>query len=111
MRLIPELMIKKQNSIYTSSDKFFKSVFASYRSSLTAFGDLKELVPDFYSGNFEVLLNLAGMEFGGDETVADVELPPWAEGSAQKFCEIMRDALESDVVSEQLHHWIDLVFG
>ena len=41
----------------------------------------------------------------------DVVLPPWAEGSAEKFVKTMRDALESEHVSSRLHHWIDLIFG
>lgn len=40
-----------------------------------------------------------------------VDLPPWAEGSAKKFVEVNRAALESAIVSENLHLWIDLIFG
>lgn len=39
-----------------------------------------------------------------------VKLPRWAE-SAAHFLEINRKALESDYVSNNLHHWIDLIFG
>lgn len=38
-------------------------------------------------------------------------LPPWAKGSAREFIRKHREALESDFVSENLHHWIDLIFG
>lgn len=38
-------------------------------------------------------------------------LPPWAKGSPEKFVEVMRAALESDVCSEMLSDWIDLIFG
>jgi len=31
--------------------------------------------------------------------------------SAKNFLKINRDALESDYVSSNLHHWIDLIFG
>ena len=37
-------------------------------------------------------------------------LPPWAYGAAD-FVARSREALESDIVSAQLHHWIDLIFG
>lgn len=43
--------------------------------------------------------------------VGDVILPPWANGSAREFIRKHREALESDYVSENLHHWIDLIFG
>ena len=42
--------------------------------------------------------------------MGDVELPPWAD-DARDFVQKMRDALESDHVSEHLHEWIDLIFG
>lgn len=44
------------------------------------------------------------------EEVNDVVLPPWA-ASAEEFVITMRAALESDWVSENLHLWIDLIFG
>ena len=78
MRVVPEFMIHKQNDVYAPSDKFFKSMQQSYKSSLINHSDLKELTPDFYSGAHEFLLNLQAMEFGGDEAVGDVELPPWS---------------------------------
>lgn len=43
--------------------------------------------------------------------VGDVVLPPWAKGSAREFIKKHREALESNYVSEHLHHWIDLIFG
>lgn len=41
----------------------------------------------------------------------NVELPPWADNSPEKFVQILRDALESPYVSKNIHHWIDLIFG
>jgi len=43
--------------------------------------------------------------------LGDVELPPWANGSAHEFVRLHREALECDHVSERLHAWIDLIFG
>lgn len=42
--------------------------------------------------------------------VGDVELPKWAH-DAGDFLLQHRAALESSVVSANLHHWIDLIFG
>lgn len=78
--------------------------------------DFKELIPEFYDteqrGDF--LVNAAKINFGKRSTgatVNNVQLPPWAHDSPEKFVQILRDALESDYVSKHLHHWIDLIFG
>lgn len=43
--------------------------------------------------------------------LSDVELPPWAEGNGAAFLKVLREGLESDIVSENINHWIDLIFG
>lgn len=42
--------------------------------------------------------------------MADLATPSWAE-SPEDFIKLHRDALESNRVSFQLHHWIDIIFG
>lgn len=62
----------------------------------------------------EFLLNRHLLPLGSRQNgkvVGDVELPPWAHGSAERFLQAQRAALEAPFVSANLHHWIDLIFG
>lgn len=43
--------------------------------------------------------------------LGDVVLPPWAKNDPREFIRVHREALECDFVSQNLHHWIDLIFG
>lgn len=43
--------------------------------------------------------------------LGDVVLPPWAKQDPREFIRAHREALECDYVSQNLHHWIDLIFG
>eukprot|EP00794_Sanderia_malayensis_P018633 gene18633-20515_t len=70
-------------------------------------------IPEFYDSNGAFLENKINLNLGikQDGTrVDDVILPPWAQG-AQDFIKKSRDALECPFVSENIHHWIDLIFG
>jgi hypothetical protein len=73
--------------------------------------DYRELIPEFFVQS-HFLRNENGFDLGKREgdPVGDVKLPPWAN-SAQDFVAINRRALENDVVSQNLHSWIDLIFG
>jgi WD repeat-containing protein 81 len=43
--------------------------------------------------------------------MSDLAVPAWANNDVERFLELHRAAFESDRVSSQLHHWIDLTFG
>ncbi|KAB1213769.1 putative inactive serine/threonine-protein kinase lvsG [Morella rubra] len=61
-----------------------------------------ECIPEFYCDP-QIFSSLhAGM--------TDLSVPSWA-GSPEEFIKIHRDALESDRVSHQIHHWVDITFG
>lgn len=74
---------------------------------------MRELIPEFfYLPDF--LTNKNKFDFGttqkGDD-VCDVQLPVWANNDPIEFIKRNREALESHFVSENLHNWIDLIFG
>lgn len=61
-----------------------------------------ECIPEFYCDPHLFKSLNAGM--------TDLAVPSWA-GSPEMFIKMHREALESDRVSRQLHHWIDITFG
>ena len=84
-----------------------------WKACLESTADVKELIPEFYCLP-EFLENSNGLDLGARQDgagVGDVELPPWAHGSAHEFVRVMREALESETVSARIHQWIDRVFG
>ena len=110
MRRLPEYMIRLQQGIFSPQDAYFKSIEGTFLSCSTHDADFRELIPEFYSLQADLYVNVEGVDLGLEEMVGDVELPLWAREPAH-FCEIMREALESDYVSEHLNEWIDLIFG
>ena len=52
----------------------------------------------------------ASIKQNGD-ILGDVILPPWAKNDPREFIRMHRQALECDYVSQNLHLWIDLIFG
>ncbi|XP_013364246.1 PREDICTED: WD repeat- and FYVE domain-containing protein 4 isoform X3 [Chinchilla lanigera] len=103
-----------QGGSFDVADRMFHSVRGAWESaSRENMSDIRELTPEFFYLP-EFLTNCNAMEFGcmQDGTVlGDVQLPPWADGDPRKFISLHRQALESDFVSTNLHHWIDLIFG
>ncbi|XP_019428214.1 PREDICTED: protein SPIRRIG-like isoform X2 [Lupinus angustifolius] len=106
---------KLQGGQFDHADRLFNCIRDTW---LSASGkgytsDVKELIPEFFYMP-EFLDNRFNLDLGEKQCgqkVGDVILPPWAKGSAREFISKHREALESDYVSENLNHWIDLIFG
>lgn len=74
--------------------------------------DVKELIPEFFCFP-DFLENSSRFDLGrlqNGQQVDDVILPRWAKTS-DEFVYKHRLALESEIVSQNLHNWIDLIFG
>ncbi|KAM4852716.1 WD repeat- and FYVE domain-containing protein 4 [Thomomys bottae] len=103
-----------QGGSFDVADRMFHSVKSAWESaSRENMGDVRELTPEFFYLP-EFLTNYNAVEFGcmqDGTALGDVQLPPWADGDPGKFISLHRQALESDFVSANLHHWIDLIFG
>ncbi|XP_034948322.1 protein FAN-like [Chelonus insularis] len=115
VRKYPQYMLCLQNGRFDHPDRMFNNVADVWKNVLANMSDFKELVPEFYdpTNGGDFLTNNFGIDFGyryDGTKVGDVFLPPWAEGPAD-FVQKLRNALESDWVSQNLHHWIDLIFG
>jgi len=108
------LHIQLQGGRFDISDRLFHSVARCWEHCTTLTSEVKELIPEFYYQP-DFLRNINKLDLGristDQTTINEVVLPPWANDSADEFVRIMRDALESEYVSNNLHKWIDLVFG
>ncbi|XP_010556770.1 PREDICTED: protein SPIRRIG isoform X2 [Tarenaya hassleriana] len=106
---------KLQGGQFDHADRLFNSIRDTWLSAAGKgnTSDVKELIPEFFYMP-EFLENRFNLDLGekqSGEKVGDVMLPPWARGSVREFIRKHREALESDYVSVNLHHWIDLIFG
>ena len=109
LRIFPELTFHINSGKFDKEARSFSSVNRTWRNvSERATGDVKELIPQFYSDP-AFLRKERGVPL--PPWCEDVVLPPWAGGSNTEFVRQMRAALESDFVSAHLHLWIDLIFG
>lgn len=113
VRVAPEYMLCLQNGRFDAPDRMFHSVSDMWDSCLNNPADLKELIPEFFTGTGEFLSNSDDLDLGhrsSGERLHDVVLPPWAD-SPRDFIRKHAKALESEYVSDHLHEWVDLIFG
>ncbi|KAH1831544.1 hypothetical protein KXW40_004868 [Aspergillus fumigatus] len=104
-----------QGGTFDHADRLFYSIGKAWESASRGnMSDVRELTPEFFYLP-EFLINSNKYDFGllqnMTTAIDSVELPPWAKGDPKIFIAKHREALESSYVTENLHHWIDLVFG
>jgi hypothetical protein len=104
--------IRAQSGRFDVPARLFTSVAAAFELASSAIGDYRELIPEFFYDPL-FLLNTNRFNLGEirGEPLNDVELPPWAHGSAAEFVYINRKALESEIASAEIHKWFDLIWG
>lgn len=116
IRLQPyaDMSVALQGGNFDKADRLFLSVENSWLSaSQENLQDVRELIPEFFYLP-EFLTNSNNFDLGSTQreaVVQDVVLPIWAHNDPQEFIRLQREALESKYVSQNLHHWIDLIFG
>lgn len=106
--------LKLQGGHFDLADRMFHSIKEAWLSaSKLNMADVKELIPEFFYLP-EFLSNFNNFDLGtkqNGETLNHVILPPWAKQDPREFIRLHRSALECDHVSQNLHLWIDLIFG
>lgn len=117
VRLPPytQMLIQYQDNNFDQPDRTFHSLLNTWQLiTKDSNTDFKELIPEFFYLP-EMFLNFESFNLGlkqNNEIVDDVKLPAWCPNSDPRlFTLIHRQALESNYVSENLHHWVDLIFG
>ncbi|TYZ69038.1 hypothetical protein PybrP1_000307 [[Pythium] brassicae (nom. inval.)] len=107
-----ELQRRMQGGGFDLPDRLFYSVKETWDMCNSQMSEVKELTPEFFcDANF--LRNVNRFPLGkrhDRQVVNDVQLPPWA-ATPEEFVRINRAALESELVSQHLHEWLDLIFG
>ena len=106
-------MIKFQSGKFDNPNRMFKGINKEWSSCNINPTNVKELIPEFFMDNTDFLVNKMNLDLGfraNNKRVDDVKLPGWAS-SADDFLQKHRLALESAHVSNNLHKWIDLIFG
>ncbi|KAF7990932.1 hypothetical protein HCN44_000737 [Aphidius gifuensis] len=106
--------LRLQGGHFDLADRMFNSIKEAWNSaSRHNMADVKELIPEFFYLP-EFLINSNQFDLGSKQSgvqLGDVVLPTWAKQDPREFIRVHRLALECDYVSQNLHHWIDLIFG
>ena len=106
------LFCKWNDGNFDLPDRSFHSIAKTWDSGGSS-TNFRELIPEFFFLP-EMFVNEQRLNLGSKQNgkvVDDVELPNWAKNDPRLFVKIHRQAMEADYVSENLNHWIDLIFG
>lgn len=109
IRSFPQFVQNYEGGSFGVSERIFNSVNELWEFIMNNSGDFRELTPEFYSGEGDFLISFNDIEIDG-KYLKSVVLPNWAK-SPSDFISIMKNGLESEYVNENLHNWIDLIFG
>jgi len=105
--------IQLQSGRFDLADRLFYSMSESYRGATEEIADVRELLPEFYCLP-DFLINREKLDFGITQyglRVHHITTPEWSNNNPYLFVSLLREALESEIVSRNLHNWIDLIFG
>ena len=102
--------IEIQGVGFDCADRLFINFQSSQTSSISEKGDLREIIPEFFSLP-ELFININGLNMGKrhDEFVNDVTLPTWCANNPFLLIENYRGLLECGYLN--INSWVDLVFG
>lgn len=119
---------KTSSTQYHINDILSELTYYNYFARKTPVSILKKFVRTNYHANeypasiermYEWTPDESIPEFYSDESIfksihddmPDLAVPEWCNGDVKTFLKMHREALESDYVSSNLHHWIDITFG
>ncbi|SCP04568.1 beige/BEACH domain protein, putative [Plasmodium ovale] len=109
IRLYPECQLKLQSGKFDTISRMFLSIENTFNTVLNGNSSFIELIPEFYENNDNFLKNTLNITTN-EGFLNDVILPPWCLNS-NDFLIKMKNALESFYVNNNLHEWINLIFG
>ena len=110
------IRIELQGKSFDDPNRLFNSMKSSFNNSITQKSDLRELIPEFFYFP-EMFYNSNKLNLGmmltkeGEKLCDDVTMPEWSDGSGYVFISKHKEMLESPEISENIHNWIDLIFG
>ena len=112
-RIFPytQVSIELQGDKFDDPNRLFTSLKSAFKNATSQKTDVREIIPEFFYLP-EMFMNINDLDLGvkeGGIKVNDVEIP--CENNSYKFVNLMKNVLESEVVSDNIQNWVDLIFG